>query len=215
MPTDFEKLVQKYTQELMQMKQKNPESNPATPYTEPTIPPAQTPQMPVILPGEPMESPSLPQTEPPAVLPPLQSVDMAESYITDEISDIPMADGVPSTDDEGYVQIRAYTADKALPVEGALVAITNQEGSLVASMLTDQDGLTSAVALKTTARNESTTPEGMDAYDTYNIEVIKNGFFDFINRQVPIFGGVTNLQNAPLIPLPEFSQEPRRESDGN
>lgn len=212
MPTDFERLIQRYTDELMQYQQRHPQANnqqpqstPATPYTEPAMPPVQTPEMPVILPGEPLESPTQPMTEPPATLPPLQSEAEGEApYIPPETSDIPLPENEPSTDDEGYIQIRAYTADKALPVEGALVAITSPEGSLVASMITDRDGLTPAVALKTVARGESTTPEGTDAYDTYNIEIIKNGFLDFINKDVPVFGGITNVQNAALVPLPEF-----------
>ncbi|MBQ2704146.1 MAG: hypothetical protein IJF58_01205 [Clostridia bacterium] len=221
MPTDFEKLIQKYADELMQMKERypqskeeQPQSNPATPYTEPTIPPQPT-EMPVVLPGEPLEMPQIPQNEPPAVLPPLQSEEEEAPYIADEISDIPMAEKDPSNDDEGYIQIRAYTADKALPVEGALVAITSRQGSLVASMITDRDGLTPAVALKTVSRSESATSEGMDAYDTYNVEIIKNGFLDFINRDVPVFGGITNVQNAPLVPLPEISDVKRGEMDGD
>lgn len=222
MPTDFEKLIQKYADELMKMKERypqnkeeQPDNNPATPYTEPTIPPVQTPEIPVVLPGEPLEMPQIPQSEPPAVLPPLQSEEETALYIAEEFSDIPMAESEPSTDDEGYIQIRAYTADKALPVEGALVAITSQQGSLVTSMITDRDGLTPAVALKTVSRGESTNPEGMNAYDTYNIEIIKNGFLDFINRDVPVFGGITNVQSAALVPLPEFSDSQRGELDGD
>lgn len=215
MPTDFEKLMQKYADELMQLRKQHPqpENTPATPYSEPVIPIKEPVEMPTILPGEPIQNPT-PIAEPPAVLPPLQSEDESASYISPKDSDIPMADAPPSADDEGYIQIRAYTADKALPVEGALVAITDKQGGLVASLLTDRDGLTPAVALKTVARGESTIPDGLNAYDTYNIEIIKNGFLNFANRDVPVFGGITNIQNAPLIPLPEFTIQ-RSESDGD
>lgn len=206
MSTDLDQLIKKYADELMQYgnryaqsanDEKAPQNTPATPFTEPTIPPVQTPEMPVILPGEPLDEPRAPMTEPPAVLPPLQSESAeGEPYIMPDIAD--------AGDDEGYLQIRAYTADKALPVEGALIAITSKNGSLVASMLTDRDGLTPVVALKTVARDESLTPQGMDSYDTYNIEIIKSGFLDFINKDVPVFGGITNVQNAALVPLPEF-----------
>ncbi len=210
MPTELDKLIEQYAEELMRYSQAHPSLEdetktdiPATPYTQPEIPAEQGPQIPVILPGEPLQ----PISEPPAVLPPLQAEPQGEQPDESQLSDLPFEDMQPSRDDEGYLQIRAYTADEALPVEGALVTVTDSEGGLVATMLTDGDGLTSVVALKTVARQESTLPEGMDVYDTYYVIIKKDGFLPFKNPEVPIFGGVTNVQNAPLIPLPEFRND--------
>ena len=210
MPTELDKLIEQYAEELMRYSQAHPSLEdetktdiPATPYTQPEIPAEQGPQMPVILPGEPLQ----PISEPPAVLPPLRVEPQQEQPPQSQLSDLPFEDMQPSRDDEGYLQIRAYTADEALPVEGALVTVTDREGGLVATMLTDSDGLTSAVALKTVARGESSDPQGADVYDTYFVRINKEGFLPFENSRLPIFGGVTNVQSVPLIPLPEFKGE--------
>ena len=190
--TDFEKLVEQYTRQLMEYHKKHPqpENTPATPFTEPQQPV----EMPVILPGEPMESPQAPISEPPP-LPPIQSE--GEEYISAELSDI------PAVEDEGYLQVRAFTADKALPVEGALVTVTANEGVLAATSLTDEDGLTDVITLKAVP-SVPTDFEEVTSLDTCTVEVVKDGFLPFKSEGVPIFSGITNLVSAQLIPLPEL-----------
>ena len=190
--TDFEKLVEQYTRQLMEYHKKHPqpENTPATPFTEPQQPV----EMPVILPGEPMESPQAPISEPPP-LPPIQSE--GEEYISAELSDI------PAVEDEGYLQVRAFTADKALPVEGALVTVTTNEGVLAATLLTDRDGMTDVITLKA-APSVPTDFEEITSPNTCSVEVVKDGFLPFKSESVPIFSGLTNLVSAQLIPLPEL-----------
>ena len=187
MPTDFEKLVEQYTRQLMEYHKKHPqpENTPAAPFTEPNQPV----EMPIILPGEPM-----PISEPPP-LPPIQSE--GEEYISAELSDIPEAD------ESGYLQVRAFTADKALPVEGALVTVTTNEGVLAASLLTDRDGMTDVITLKA-APSVPTDFEEITSPNTCSVEVVKDGFLPFKSESVPIFSGLTNLVSAQLIPLPEL-----------
>ncbi len=120
-------------------------------------------------------------------------------------SDIPIETGREA--DEGYLTIRVSTAQSALPIEGALATITSKEGDLIAVMLTDDDGKTRTVSLATAPRSESESPDNNRPFDTYNLEIKREGYFDFRSENIPIFGGVTNVQNISLVPLPEFNDD--------
>ncbi len=223
MNNDFDKLIEKYKADLMKYHEANPSGGEAPRYVAPKasmtdpkpvpkadppapeipqpqdipdvpiIPPApqNTPEMPVILPGEPMQ-PSAPRV--------LEQ--SPEDFPNDDVADNNL------DDDEGYLQIRAVTADGAVPLKGALVIITNpRSGQLAAQITTDSDGLTAAVPLRTVSRTLSEVEGNTQPYDTYNIEIKLDGFYGVRSENVPVFGGVTNVQTVSLIPLPEFAKQ--------
>lgn len=218
MQNDFKDLIEKYKADLMQYYAANPQGGEAERYvapTEPTppapakteppepidipdmpdtpiIPPApqNTPEMPVILPGEPLNVPPAPQ-----VL----------EYLPQNLPNGDTAANDPD-DDEGYLQIRTVTAEGAVPLKGALAVISDPKtGALVAQVITDTDGLTAAVPLRTVSRELSEVEGNYRPYSTYNLEISLNGFYKVKSEHVPVFGGVTNLQTVSLIPLPEFA----------
>ncbi len=217
MQNDFEKLIEKYKADLMQYHAanpqggeaeryvapsatgQNPQSEPKVDPTEPAdmpdvpiIPPApqNLPEMPVILPGE--------TAAPPA--PRVLETESPDDFENNDIADNDL------DDDEGYLQIRTVTAEGAVPLAGVLVLIKNpRTNELLAQLRTDADGLTAAAPLRTVSRELSEVEGNPTPYDTYDIEISLDGFYGVKSENVPVFGGITNLQTVSLIPLPEFA----------
>ena len=110
--------------------------------------------------------------------------------------------------DIGHLRIFVTTADCALPVEGACVIITahNSKGiSIFASDITDQSGCSAVFALP--------APEPMLSlkkgcsvrpYAVYDICVSSDGFFTEKSVDVPVFAGITSVQQFSMKPLPAF-----------
>ena len=107
----------------------------------------------------------------------------------------------------GYIIVKVATASGAIPVEGATVIIRGNEeqnSSILLSFLTNNDGLTLRSALPAPSREESMTPNGSrPPFATYNIDVLKEGYYPQYYQNVPIFDGITAVQNANVIPISE------------
>lgn len=197
-----------------------PQDIPNVPYIPPA--PVSTPEMPVILPGEPMQNPT------PRVLEGTQSTPSAmqggmNTAIPRALDPIPSAelhsgsDGNVNSgnsadnrleDDEGYLQVRVTTAEGAVPLKGAQVVITNpRTNQLVGQVMSNRDGLTPAVPVRTVSRTLSEVEGNPQPYDTYDLEITLDGYFGVKSENVPVFGGITNLQTVSLIPLPEFTKQ--------
>ena len=119
-------------------------------------------------------------------------------------------------DSIGFLIVNVKTANGALPVEGAHVTIyaspIDESGNasmlnsnIVYTLTTDISGKTPKVALATKNKNLSLTPDNPIPYESYNIAVSADGFYDSNYLNVPVFQGITSLQGANLIPLSEFS----------
>lgn len=114
-----------------------------------------------------------------------------------------------SDDDEGYFQARVVTAEGAFPVQNALVIVTLVDGqSIVSQMRTNIDGVTRSVSLPAVSRKLSEQPGNVRPFDVYNVEILADGYLPFQSENVPIFGGITNVQNISLIPISEFGSNP-------
>ena len=121
-------------------------------------------------------------------------------------NDIPQYQNIGYTE-TGYLVIRATTASEALPLEDALVTIYGNLpdfSSVVAQLVTGNDGLTPKIALLTPPRTLSESPEsGALPYATYRVSVQKDGYYPITLQNVPLFSGITSVQPANLIPLVE------------
>lgn len=120
----------------------------------------------------------------------------------------------------GYLIVRATTAGGAIPLEGATVKIwtdaasadntdaagdtPRRSGDVYRILLTDRDGNTDRIPLAAPPREVSFTPGGVP-YEFYHIDVSFSGFYPQEFIRVPIYDGITSIQNAYLIPLPEGS----------
>jgi hypothetical protein len=106
----------------------------------------------------------------------------------------------------GYLIVQATTANTAIPLEGAFVRISRdaEGGSAVLYELrTGRDGRTERISLSAPPRSSSLSPGGGTAFSAYNIEVTLPGYGDTVYQHVPIFDGITSIQGADLIPLPQ------------
>ncbi len=123
----------------------------------------------------------------------------------------------PSADEQlrgrGYLIVPVSTAGGAVPLAGARVDIRAYDaelgsdpatrGDVIASLVTDRDGKTPRVALPAPPREESETPNGKTPYAFYQAEVFLEGYYRQSYIAIPIFDGITAVQPAVLIPLPE------------
>ena len=114
----------------------------------------------------------------------------------------------PAPPDTGIAPLRVWvtTARQAIPIEGARVVITKEgggENQLVKILTTNQDGSTATVDLPAVPAEYSQKPGYPHPYTLYTIEISKPGYFTIRNNHVPLYGGITTVQPADLIPLPE------------
>ena len=106
----------------------------------------------------------------------------------------------------GYVIVQVTTANTAIPLEGARVRIFRADGEryeVIYDLLSGADGRTERVALPAPARSMSLSPNDGKPYAAYGIEVSSEGYESVAYNAVPIFDGITAIQQANLIPLPE------------
>ncbi len=113
----------------------------------------------------------------------------------------------------GYMIIKVSTASGAIPVEGVTVIVQGKDDNnqnVFHSLLTDRDGLTRKIALPAPSRNLSEAPDpAARPYSTYSVDVYKEGYYPQHYTGVPIFEGITAVQNARIIPISEFdAQDP-------
>ncbi|MBO5092498.1 MAG: hypothetical protein J6C61_08460 [Clostridia bacterium] len=119
-------------------------------------------------------------------------------------------------DEIGFLTVDVKTANGALPVENAQVTIYNSardtekdpsslSSDVIYNLTTDRSGKTQKVALKTKSAQLSQSPDEKIPFMSYNISVNADGFYDNSYLNVPIFQGITSIQEVLLIPLSEFA----------
>ncbi len=111
----------------------------------------------------------------------------------------------------GFLVVQTLTANGALPVENALVYVYEYEengesdGNAIYTQKTDSSGRTDKLALKAVRKELSLTPENKHPYTTYNVVVSADGYYGSEKINIPVFQGITSIQQVNLIPLSEFS----------
>ena len=113
----------------------------------------------------------------------------------------------------GYMIVRVTTARGAIPLEDAIVTVHNYDpefekgrGDVIAVYTTGSSGLTPRFSLPAPPKELSLSPGNGKSYATYGITVTKSGYHrqEYVN--VPVFEGITAIQSADLIPLPDNGQ---------
>ena len=108
----------------------------------------------------------------------------------------------------GYLIIKVSTASGAIPVEAVNVIVQGQEEQnkdILLSLVTDRNGLTPKISLPAPQKSLSSAPSpSARPYSIYNIDVYKEGYYPQHYSKVPIFDGITAIQNARIIPTAEF-----------
>lgn len=125
----------------------------------------------------------------------------------------PMADMTGT----GRLVFQVTTAQGAIPLEGAQVIVRdfNEEGTTGGGagggdtrfiLYSGADGRTETVDLPAPARSlslEAAPPNQPLPYALYNAQVVLSGYYIQNYSRIPLFDGITSVQQADLIPLPE------------
>ena len=98
---------------------------------------------------------------------------------------------------KGFLKVRVTTAGRTVPVNGAVVKITEYSrdktenstdvGQILYSLRTDERGLTQTVVLPAPPASESMKPGDPLPYALYNIYVTYDGYYSVEGIGVPIF----------------------------
>ena len=124
---------------------------------------------------------------------------------------------------QGRLVFQITTAGGAIPLEGAEVTLRESrsygdaEGDVLSVLYSGRDGKTDAVTLHAPARRFSLEPahDGSPVpYALYNADVRMDGFYTQSYVSIPVFDGITSIQRASLIPLPEHGLEGGVRPDG-
>lgn len=114
-------------------------------------------------------------------------------------------------DSIGWISVNVRTAENASPVENASVIITSMDnGNLIfeATGVTDESGQIKKIALPAPSASLSLDSENLiKPYSVYDISVYADGFFRERSVDVPVFAGITSVQQFNMVPLPLYMTE--------
>ena len=105
----------------------------------------------------------------------------------------------------GYLVVQVTTATGAIPLSGAEVTVRESTagGGVLYELRSGRDGRTDRVPLSTPPRESSERPSDTRPYAIYNVEVRLPHYETAFYQNVPVFDGITAIQQTNLIPLPE------------
>ncbi len=124
----------------------------------------------------------------------------------------------------GKLVFQITTASGAIPLEGAEIILRKfrsssdgNSGEVVAVLYSGGDGKTEVLTLPAPARSFSLEPARDGApvpYALYDAEVNLDNYFTQSYIRIPIFDGITSIQRASLVPLPESGYSQGLRPDG-
>ena len=106
----------------------------------------------------------------------------------------------------GYLRVAVSTAEEAIPVKGARVTVTGEDG-VKTVLFTDESGLTELFVLSAPSAASSLSALTQKPFADYRITVTKDGFYEQTTERVPVFSGITARQGINLIGLAELAGE--------
>ena len=105
----------------------------------------------------------------------------------------------------GKLIINVTTAGTSLPVPGALVTVKSAEGAdsdVIAAVYTDISGKAGPILLPAPSRQNSMAPGSQEETSSrYNLSTDAEGYYSVSNQFVPIYDGVTSIQNIEMVPI--------------
>ena len=119
------------------------------------------------------------------------------------------AEGPPCAADgegTGGLQVRAFTADGAFPVEGATVRVyarQTPQPALCYLLQTDRDGLTPTVRLPGIPLQDTQAPGRTEGERLYEVWTEKEGYYSVQHRQIAVYNDTVTRQPVRMIPLPD------------
>ncbi len=108
--------------------------------------------------------------------------------------------------EKGYILVNVRTGDDSSAVSGATVAVTavvDGKRMIIASGVTDESGVSPKFSLPVPDLVHSQQPSPDERpYNLFDVSVSAEGFFNARSVDVPVFSGITSVQNFNLIPVP-------------
>ena len=108
--------------------------------------------------------------------------------------------------EKGYILVNVRTGDDSSAISGATVAITaivDGKRMIIASGVTDESGVSPKFSLPVPDLVYSQLPDPDERpYNLFDVSVSAEGFFHARSVDVPVFSGITSVQNFNLIPVP-------------
>lgn len=160
-------------------------------------------------------------TDSPQVLPQFNDADLDENYPDPDISELIPEEADTSSDqffqsnakntEEGWIQVIVRKGDNAYPIPDASIIINSTEDGqlkLISNTMTDESGKTELIAVP--APNVSYSLESdnnVRPYALYNVSVFADGYFREKSVNVPVFAGITSVQQFNLVPIPLLMKE--------
>lgn len=106
----------------------------------------------------------------------------------------------------GYILVNTRTGENSSPVVGASVLITavvDGKREIIASGITNESGISPKFSVPAPDLVHSQSPDSLKRpYSLYDISVTDDGFFNARSVDVPVFSGITSVQNFGMIPVP-------------
>ncbi len=197
-----------------------PMPEPPVPPAEPEPEPAPLPMepeepMPVPVEPEPMQPPETPMPameeaaeapeEPPEQAAPMEQIRTLPRDLPPGMPDVPPA--VPSTAN-GWLKVIVRTGNNAMPLAGVTIMISSHDTGtmrLEQVAITNESGETERIPLPAPELAESFTLGGVPTYSIYTVSAYAPGYFRQESTDVPVFPGITSLQQFNLIPMPLYA----------
>ncbi len=111
----------------------------------------------------------------------------------------------------GFILVNVRAGDESFAIEGAVVlisAIVNGKRLLIASGIADNSGTAPLFEVPVPDLSYSQEPfSETRPYSLYDISVTAKGFFNARSVDVPVFSGITSIQNFNMIPVPLMMKE--------
>lgn len=173
-------IVRKYNEEMLRLYRENKQKDISQTETKETTEPEKNEEM------------SIEDKYPEPVLP---------SYIAPAVSSSSLP--VSMQDSKGWLSAKVAAADNTIPVNDALVLITDSQKNLKAILTTNEDGITRTVALAAPPKALSESPETQTKpFYNYNMNVYKQGYYEVENIDISVFPDTVSIQPVNMVPLP-------------
>ncbi len=106
----------------------------------------------------------------------------------------------------GYILVNTRTGESSSPVARASVRITaviDGQREIIAFGETDDSGVSPRFSVPAPDIDYSKTPDpARQPYNLFDISVTADGFFNARSVDVPVFSGITSVQDFAMIPVP-------------
>lgn len=109
--------------------------------------------------------------------------------------------------DTGYIEVNAFTSIARIPLQDVAVAVTAEDGTLIALRLTDRNGLITPIEIPVPDRAESLTPDpAQRPFTDVNLYARSEGYEQRENENLQVFSGTVTRLDLEMIPLSELPQ---------